>query len=397
MEPEILKTRKTDAGHIQQQSYPIAPAYCLNYMHIINTKGVTNVSVSQIKQLAKQLSPNDVFPQIEGFSDDQFQELTEKLLTSKDIEFLYTLCTIIFICSDEGIDILRQLGVNIKADHQGEQIVKAYFSNPDGKFETALNRLLFTSIAANKTYYVFRSKTQIPRMVDLQITAQYIEAECRKFFKHLKFGKYFQIRIIYPVQTDNQLAFFIDHAGNLKTKPFINSQDKMSLFRGRSLVEDFIIYDPSLNLVFISSRSPKNCEFYSGIIGTAFCNNENSFAQHQLNLHFIKKQNIHQLLANCCIGRITQVQIKRIQSVVKNVNKNTTTDLRPPIGRSCLTHNNNNLVIEGNIIAIELKIKLKIGKKDRLQTLILKPTSVKSDQLISSLEIQHIFKQLELN
>ena len=395
-EPETLRLHKTEIDHIQQKSYQVVPAYCLNYVQIINTKGVVAVSVSQIKKLAERLSPNDVFPQIKGFSENQFQELAEKLLIIKDIEFLYTLCTIIFMCLDEGIDILRQLGFNITAEHRGEQVVKAYFSNEDDKFETALNHLLFTSIAVNKTHYVFQSKTQISKIEDLQATIHYIEAECRKHFKNLKFGKYFQIRVIHPIQTDKRLGFFINHAGNLKTKPFINPQDKMSLFRGRSLVEDFIVYDPSLDLVFISSRSPKNCEFYSGILGTVFCNNENVFKQYQLNLHVIKKQNIHQLLANCCIGRITQVQIERVRSVVKTINNNKTTDFRPPIGKKCLTHNNNGLVIEGNITEVELKIKLSLGKKDRSQKLILRPTSVKSDQLISPFEVQHIFKQLEL-
>lgn len=80
MEPEILTPRGIEKGE-QQKSYPIAPAHCLNYIQIINTKNIAKISVSQIKQLTEKLSPNDVFPQIERFSDNQFQELAEKLIT----------------------------------------------------------------------------------------------------------------------------------------------------------------------------------------------------------------------------------------------------------------------------------------------------------------------------
>lgn len=392
MEPEILKSRETETGHIQQKFYPIAPAYCLNYKHIINTQGVAKVSVLQIKRLAEKLSPNYVFPQIEGFSDNQFQELAEKLDTIEDIQFLYTLCNIIFMCSDEGIDVLRQCGVNINTEYQGEQVVSAYFSNPEGKFEIALNRLLFTSVATSKTCYIFKVKAQIPRIANLQTVEQRVNTKCRNYFKNLNC----KTRVIHPIREDNRLGFFIEHPGNLKSKAFIDLQNKMSLFRGRSLIEDFIIYDSSLGLAFISSRSLRNCEFYSEVLGTVFCNNESIFEQHQLNLHFVKKQSVRQLLTNCCVERIMQVQIKRIRSVVKTMNKNQTIELRPPTGSGCLTHNNSNLVIEGDIVEIELKIKLNIGTKDRLQTLILKPTTMKSDQLISPFEIQHIFKQLEL-
>ncbi len=394
MEPEILTHCEIKAGE-QPKQYPKAPAHCLAYIQIINAENVAKISVSQIKQLAKKLSFDDVFSQIEKFSDTQFQELAEKLITINNTEFLYILCTIIFMCSDEGIDILEQCGGNINAEHQGEKAVTVYLNNPN-TFEIALDRLLFTSVAVDRTYHVFQSKEQIPEMQELQTAMQYITGECKNYFQTLKRGDFCQVKLIPPITKDRRLGFFIEHAGNLKSKPVIDLKDRVSLFYGRNLIGDFAMYDPSLKLVLISSRSTRHCEFYSRVIGKAFWDNKDLFnTQAQLDLSFLKKQNIQQLLNSCCVKKIRQIQIKKIQSVIKNTNKHKTTVFQPPLGKNCLTHDNN-LEIEGNIMEVELKITLNMDGKTKSQKLLLKPKSVKSGQLISPFEIQHIFKQLGL-
>lgn len=397
MEPEILKTHETKIGHIQQKSYQVVPAYCLNYIRIINTKGVAEVSVSQIKKIAEKLSPNDVFPQINGFSENQFQELAEKLLTIKDIEFLYTLCTIVFMCSDEGIDILERCDAKINVEHQGEKVVGAYLNKPD-EFETALTHLLLTSVTTDKTYHVFQSTEQIPEIEGLKIPIQEIESECRRYFENSNYGKVCELNLIRPINKDNRWGFSVDHGTNLKSEVKINDKDKIVHSSGRNLIRDFAVYNPSLKLVFTSSRSAKHCRFYSKIISKAFWGNEDLFTtQVQLDLSFVKRQNIQQLLTNSCIGKVKQIQVKKIRSTVKNINKHKTIVFQPPIGKSCLTHGSN-LVIEGNIMEVELKITSNMDEetKSRSQKLILKPTTVRSSQLISPLEIQHIFERLEL-
>ena len=123
MEPEILTPRETEIDHIQQKPYPIAPARYLNYIEVINTENVAKISVSQIKHLAEKLSPNDVFPQIKDFTKNQVQNLTEKILSIENTKFLDALCTIIFMCSEKGVDILERCGAYLNTEHQGEKVV----------------------------------------------------------------------------------------------------------------------------------------------------------------------------------------------------------------------------------------------------------------------------------
>ncbi|MDE0119104.1 MAG: hypothetical protein OXM55_03750 [Bdellovibrionales bacterium] len=393
MELEILRTHETEIGHIQQKSDPIIPAYYLNHMQMINAENVAKVSVSEIKELAKIKSPDIVFPKIQDFSDLQIQELVKTLPSVNDTKFLNILHTIILMCSDEGIDILEKCGVNINAEHQGKKVVTAYLNNTD-TFEVALNRLLFTSLTTDKTYHLFKSSGQIPEFENSQITTQDMEIECKKYFKTSGCGEFCDVRIICPIKTDKRLGFFIDHGGNLKSKRIIDTQDRASLFHGRNLIEDFAIYDPSLELVLISSRSAKHCEFYSRIIGKTFWNDENLFnTQERLNLSFIRKSNIQQLLENCQTGRMTTAQIRKIHILTNDINNS---KIVHSTGRSCLIQNTKIHIPPGDIIEIEIALKLNIGGKNRSQKLILKPTSVKYGSLVLQSDIQHIFKQLEL-
>ncbi|MCZ0933407.1 MAG: hypothetical protein OXJ52_09700 [Oligoflexia bacterium] len=392
-EPETLRLHETEIDHIQKKSDPIVPLYYLNHMQMINTENIAKVSVSQIKELAKIKSPDIVLPKIQNFSDFQIQELVKTLSSINDTEFLNILHTIIIMCSDEGIDILEQCGVNISVEHQGEKVVTAYLNNT-AIFEIALNRLLFTSLVTDKTYHLFKSRSRTPEFKGLQITTQDMEVECKKYFKKSGCGEFCDVRIIHPINSDKRLGFFIDHGGNLKSKRVIDSQDRASLFHGRNLIEDFAIYDPSLELVLISSRSAKHCKFYSKIIGKAFWSDESLFnTQERLNLSFIKKPDIQQLLENCQTERMATVQIRKIHILINDINNSR---IIYSTGRSCLIRNVKIHVPPGNIIEVEIALKLNIDGKNRLQKIILKPTSVKYGPLVLQSDIQHIFKQLKL-
>lgn len=91
-EPETLRLHATETDHIQKKSYPIAPAHYLKHTEVINAENIGTISLPQIKQLAKELSKNNVFPEIKDLSQDQVQELIDRTLSSEDIKFLDVLC-----------------------------------------------------------------------------------------------------------------------------------------------------------------------------------------------------------------------------------------------------------------------------------------------------------------
>lgn len=368
MEPEILKSRKKETkNYIQKQPYPTAPSFFLDYIQKINIENITKIGVSQIQRLAKQLSLNDVFPVISKFSDDQIKELCDQLLNSKE-KFLNSLCTVIFMCSDTGIDSLEKCGViDTDIEHQGEKVISAYLSNPD-KFELALNHLLFNSKITEKIFHIFNFKAEVLNPEIKSNINENVENECRKFFKKSNYGEFCRLRVLFTDAND-KMGFFIEHGTNFKSKAAINLQDNIFYFHGRNLIGDCAFYDPVLKLVLISSQSPKNCKFYSKIIGKIFWNNENLFKeQGQLDLSFIKKTNLSELLRDCKSERIIEIEIKKIQTVVNNTNNS---KIIQTTGKGCLTHNKNGIQTSGDITEIELSLKLNLSGKNRKQKLII--------------------------
>ena len=391
MEPEAVRS-EIEETFPAKESYPIAPVSYLNHIQMINTKNIAKIGVSQIKTLSQRTFPNDVFPQIKDFSDNQIQELTEKLLSINNTKFLEVLCTVIFMCSDEGIDILKQCGVSINVEHQGETVVLAYIRHTD-EFEVALNRLLFISTTTDKTYHIFKPKVQVPKIEEPKNTIQDIENEFKEYFESSNYGKFCRLRLLYPVKGDNRLGFFIEHGSNLKSKIVIDSQDEVSPFCGRNLIGDCLIYDPSLKLVLISSKSVRHCRFYAEMMGKIFWNNKTLFnTQALLDLSFIKRANA-QLLESCQTENIVVVQLKTIHSAVDDANNLRTVK---SIGRGCLIRNAEKFIIEENITKVTMALKLNLNGRNRLQRLILKPTSIRCGFLVSQASIQHIFNQLRL-
>ena len=392
MEQDIVKP---EAGEtlLTQKSYPIAPAHYLNYVEKITIENMTKVSVPHIKRLAKNISPN-VHSQIQDFADYQTQELREKLLFINDTNFLDALCTVIFVCSDKGIDMLERCGidVNIEHQHQGEQVVSAYINHSD-KFEIALNHLLLKSVTTDKTYHIFKSRLRVPQIEDLKSSIQSIENEFKKYFENSRYGRFCQFRLLCPIKGDNRLGFFVEHGSNLKSKVIIDPQDKIVPFLGRNLVGDLVIYDLSLELVFISSRSEKHYKFYSRMLGKIFWNNENLFdAQARLDLSVIKKANA-QLLESCRTTKIILVQLKKIHTSIDDTKSLETTR---SIRKGCLICDTDQLKIEGDITEMTMALKLNLNGKNRLQRLVLRPTSIKYGPLISQFDIRHIFNRLRL-
>ena len=398
MDPEILKPSKTDSGHIKEKAYPTAPAHYLKYKEVINTENIGKISLTQIKQLAKELSKNNIFPRIKDLSEEQVQYLIDKILFSGDTKFLDALCTIIFMCSEEGVDILERCGANFDVELQSEKVVLSYIKHPE-IFGKALNYLLAKSITPYRTYHIFSSKEEIPVLQNGYFQDKTdIENNFREYFQRSNCGNFCRPRMIPQINNKDAFGFFVEHGTNEIPKISL-IKDKLSFRKERNVMEDLAIYDPSLKLVLVSSRSSKHCEFYAKMIGKIFWGNENLFKeQHQLNLSFIHKaihkENIKEILKSCCSGRVKKTQIKGIQMITNNLDN---TRITYRTRRGCLTDSNRgNSISKGDIIEIELGLELLIDGKNRSRKLILKSTSVKYSLSISPYEIIHIFNQLNI-
>lgn len=391
MEPETIRP-EIEEVFLNQKSYPIAPVSYLNHIQMINPKNVAKIGVSQIKKLSQRTFPNDVFPQIKDFADNQIQELTEKLLSINNAKFLEVLCTVIFMCSGEGIDVLERCGVNTNVEYQGEKVVLSYIDHTE-VFEVALNYILSKAIVSGRTYHIFSSKEAILPHMEVQDVST--EDDFRKYFKQANCGNFCRLRLFSQLKNNDPFGFFIEHGTILTSKTGINTQDKLSFRNERNLMGDLAVYIPHLKLILVSSRSSRNSEFYAKMVGKIFWNNEKLFKKRpELDLSFIYKTNAKGILQSCCSGRIKEIQIKGLQIITNNVN-NTRITLRK--GKGCLTEDKDNYIDKGSVVEIELALQLLIDGKNKLQRLVLKPKSMKSGKLISPSEVQHIFAQLELS
>lgn len=391
MEPEAVRSEIKEIFPAKE-SYPIAPASYLNHIQMINAKNIAKIGVSQIKTLSQKTFPNDVFPQIKDFADSQIQELTEKLLSINNAKFLEVLCTVIFMCSDEGIDVLERCGANTNVEYQGEKVVLSYIDHTE-IFGVALNYILSKSIVSGRTYHIFLSKEEIPPHIEVQDVST--EDDFREYFKQVNCGNFCRLRLLSQLKDNDPFGFFIEHGTILTSKTGINAQDKLSFRNERNLMGDLAVYIPHLKLILVSSRSSKHSEFYAKMVGKIFWNDENLFKKRpELDLSFIYKTNAKGILQSCCSGRIKEIQIKGLQIITNNVN-NTRITLRK--GKGCLTKDKDNYIGKGNVVEIELALQLLIDGRNKSQRLVLKPKSIKSGKFISPSEVQHIFTQLELS
>ena len=276
---------------------------------LYNPEVIGFLRVSALQKLANAFSPEGVYPRIKDLEDGQIQAALRALRTTEpEPGFIFALGEIVSLMNEQGIDALRQEGIEIGVGPLGMLLVDALLSKREG-FTAAWRRRVSDSDMAGR-FYFRGSDRQIALTTPRELTQEVLESirqDCEAHCTRRNYGAGIELL---PYKHGNRIGFVIIRGSPHRGVAARNSKEQRVALVFRPEKMNVVFYDSTTQLAWISAQGP-DVLFFARILGKALFGDERIFSRSiSFDLSFGKRSDLRHLLASIGGAEILKILLQ---------------------------------------------------------------------------------------